>query len=186
MRAIARRIRGILGLALAWSVPWAVIGGILGAGLLLSVAASSPLSVGTFWRPWLLGCLFWGGWGFATGATFAVLLTAAGGRQELEDLSLVRFAFWGGLAGLLPAIGLLTAGMALGGTVSAGAGAVVVATGIGLGAACGTGSLMLARSGEGKTDERSRETLRTELPSPGAKSESFDPSSNERVVYRRP
>ena len=83
-----RRIRAAIGVGLAWGMAW------FGAGLVLLLivgpdAADVPFPLG------------FGMFGFLAGATFSTLLGVAESGRRLEQISLGRFAAWGGAAGLL-------------------------------------------------------------------------------------
>ena len=125
-----RRIRGAVGMGLAWAMAWFAAGMVL----LLIVgpdAADVPFPLG-------FGLL-----GFLAGATFSGVLGIAGGRRTFDQMSLPRFAGWGALGGLLFAvIFVLAAG--LGGGVL-----LVLGPVFGLSsAASAAGSLALARKAE--------------------------------------
>ncbi|MDX1494670.1 MAG: hypothetical protein R3253_11450 [Longimicrobiales bacterium] len=150
-----RRIRGAIGMGLTWAFAWFAAGMVLlfivGFG-----AADVPFPLG-------FGLL-----GFLAGVTFSGVLGLVEGRRSFHEMSLPRFALWGGLGGLLfsavfvgitdvPANGLLLLGPIF---AAAGAG-------------CAAGSLALARMATdpalpytdeeideiGLTEEESRELL---------------------------
>jgi len=125
-----RRIRGAVGMGLAWAMAWFAAGMVL----LLIVgpdAADVPFPLG-------FGLL-----GFLAGATFSGVLGIAGGRRTFDQMSLPRFAGWGALGGLLFAvIFVLAAG--LGGGVLLVLGPVFALSS----AASAAGSLALARKAE--------------------------------------
>ena len=125
-----RRIRGALGMGLAWAMAWFTAGMVL----LLIVgpdAADVPFPLG-------FGLL-----GFLAGATFSGVLGIAGGRHTFDQMSLPRLAGWGALGGLLFAvIFVLAAG--LGGGVLLVLGPVFALSS----AASAAGSLALARKAE--------------------------------------
>jgi hypothetical protein len=73
-----RRVRGVVGTALAWAAAWAI------PGLLAGV----PL--------WILA-------GAISGAGFAVVFATAERQRRLEDLSLKRMAAWGALGAVVSA-----------------------------------------------------------------------------------
>jgi hypothetical protein len=88
--------------------------------------------------------LFWGFLGFVGGVTFSAVLRLVEGRRRFDEMSMPRFAVWGGTGGFLLA------------------GVLVPVTGIGMsalgflgplfaiaGAGCAVGSLALARMAEG-------------------------------------
>ena len=88
MKKWQRRLRGALGTGLTWAMAW------FGAGLVLLLivgpdAADVPFPLG-------FGML-----GFLAGATFSIILGFAGSGRRLEQMSIPRFAGWGGGAGLL-------------------------------------------------------------------------------------
>ncbi len=88
MKKWLKRIRGAIGMGLAWAATW------FGAGLVLLLvvgfgAADVPFP------------LFFGLLGFIAGATFSGLLGVFAGRRRFDQLSLPRFAGWGALGGLL-------------------------------------------------------------------------------------
>ena len=125
-----RRIRGAIGMGLAWAMAWFAAGMIL----LLIVgpdAADVPFPLG-------FGLL-----GFLAGATFSGVLGIVGGRRTFDQMSLPRFAGWGAVGGLLLAvIFVLAAG--LGGDVL-----LVLAPVFALSSsASAAGSLALARKAE--------------------------------------
>jgi len=125
-----RRIRGALGMGLAWAMAWFTAGMVL----LLIVgpeAADVPFPLG-------FGLL-----GFLAGATFSGVLGIVGGRRTFDQMSIPRFAGWGAGGGLLFAvIFVLAAG--LGGSVLLVLGPVFALSS----AASAAGSLALARKAE--------------------------------------
>ena len=125
-----RRIRGALGMGLAWAMAWFTAGMVL----LLIVgpdAADVPFPLG-------FGLL-----GFLAGATFSGVLGIVGGRRTFDQMSLPRLAGWGAGGGLLFAvIFVLAAG--LGGSVLLVLGPVFALSS----AASAAGSLALARKAE--------------------------------------
>ncbi|HKP29302.1 MAG TPA: hypothetical protein VJU15_07855 [Gemmatimonadales bacterium] len=145
-----RRIRGMIGTGLTWAVGWAIGG--------LFIGVSSIL------LPWLP----WDGFfrifdaplpalavpGFFAGMLFSVVLGIAGRNRRFEDLSLSRFAVWGGVGGLL--LSLLPAVLVLLGLASTEGGrlgigqftAVIVIPLTLLSSASAAGSLVLARKAE--------------------------------------
>ena len=125
-----RRIRGAIGMGLAWAIAWFAAGMVL----LLIVgpdAADVPFPLG-------FGLL-----GFLAGATFSGVLGIVGGRRTFDQMSIPRFAGWGAVGGLLFAvIFVLAAG--LGGGVLLVLGPVFALSS----AASAAGSLALARTAE--------------------------------------
>lgn len=125
MKKWLSRVRGAMGMGLTWALAW------FGAGLVLLLvigpnAADVPFP------------LFFGLLGFIAGVAFSAILALAERRRTFEQMSLPRFALWGGAGGVL-----LAAAMALG----LGGGALLVLGPIFAlaGAGCASGSLLLAR-----------------------------------------
>lgn len=148
MRRWSRRIRGALGMGLAWAAAWALV------GLLIGVA-----SVLLPWLPWDAFFKIFDAPlpalavpGFVGGVIFSVVLGVAARRRSFAELSLVRFAAWGAVGGLLlslvPAVmvvaGLATfnpnLGIGLWQLTAAASGPLML-----LSAASASGSLVLAR-----------------------------------------
>jgi len=129
MKKWLRRLRGAIGMGLAWAAAW------FAAGLVLLLvvgfgAADVPFP------------LFFGLLGFLAGATFSGILGIFARRRRLDEMSLPRFAGWGALGGLLlSGIVAVAAGpdaeLLVLGPVFAAAGAISAA-----------GTLALARRGE--------------------------------------
>ncbi|HET9982757.1 MAG TPA: hypothetical protein VFQ38_04195 [Longimicrobiales bacterium] len=135
MKKWLRRIRGALGMGVAWGLAW------FSAGMVLRLivgpgAADVPFPVG-------FGIL-----GFLAGALFSGILGLVARGRRFHDLSLPRFAGWGAAGGLLFSVLLvLTA-------TSTGAGALLddlLVLGpllAAAGAASAGGTLLLARRAE--------------------------------------
>lgn len=125
-----RRIRGALGMGLVWGVAW------LGVGLvLLAIVGPDAADV-----PFPLG---FGALGFLAGVAFSGVLGLIEGRRTFDQMSLPRFAAWGGLGGaLFAAVFVAVAGLGVEALVGLG---VVFG---GASAACAAGSLALARRAE--------------------------------------
>ena len=122
-----QRIRGAIGMGLTWGVAWFAAG----LGLLLIVgsgAADVPFPLG-------FGLL-----GFLAGITFSGVLGIVEGRRRFDQLSLPRFALWGGLGGLLFS-GVFVFAAALNAASLLVLGPVFALSGAG----CAAGSLALAR-----------------------------------------
>ena len=88
MRKWLRRIRGGIGMGLTWAIAW------FGAGvaLLLVVgldAADVPFPIG------------FGMFGFFAGVMFSGVLGIGESRRRFDQMSLLRFAGWGAVGGLL-------------------------------------------------------------------------------------
>lgn len=92
-----RRIRGALGMGVAWALIWAAFGLLVGA-------ASNVLP----FLPWRYFFDIWdaplpalGMPGFIGGIFFSIILGRAAARSRFEDLSIPRVAAWGAAGGLL-------------------------------------------------------------------------------------
>jgi hypothetical protein len=128
MKKWLRRIRGAIGLGLTWAMAW------FGAGLVLLLV----IGVGAADVPFPL---FFGLLGFLAGVTFSGILGIVEGRRRFDQMSLRRFAVWGGVGGLLLSVGLAA--------VAGWDGFPVVGPLFALsGAGCAAGSLALARRTE--------------------------------------
>jgi hypothetical protein len=128
-----RRIRGAIGVGLAWGAAGFV------AGFLL--ARVSPF------KPDLPFALLFAPLGFLSGIIFSGILVAIGGRRGFDRLSLPRFAGWGAVSGLLLS-GIFAVGAALRGA-SVWEGFLVFGPALATaGAVCAAGSLALARRAE--------------------------------------
>ncbi|NJD17848.1 MAG: hypothetical protein FIA95_00970, partial [Gemmatimonadetes bacterium] len=88
MNTWLRRLRGAIGMGLAWAAVW------LSAGIaLLFVVGFGAADV-----PFPLG---FGFLGFLAGVTFSGVLGVVERRRRFEEMSLPRFAAWGAVGGLL-------------------------------------------------------------------------------------
>ncbi len=97
MNGFLRRLRGVICTGLTWAVGWAGVY----AGL-LALAGLDPLNPTFILRAALNNGIA----GFVAGGSFAVILSVAERRHQLEDLSLKRVGVWGALGGLV-VVGLL-------------------------------------------------------------------------------
>lgn len=117
-------------MGLTWALAW------FGAGMILLVivgpdAADVPFPLG------------FGFLGFLAGVTFSGVLGIAEGRRTFDQMSLPRFALWGGLGGVLFSVAFVALASLGGGTL------LVLGPVFGLaGAGCATGALVLARRAE--------------------------------------
>ena len=133
MKKWLRRIRGAIGMGLAWAIAW------FGAGVLLLMV----VGFGAADVPFPLG---FGMLGFFAGATFSVVLGVVEGGRGFEQLSLPRFAGWGAVGGRLLAVIFVLVGALLGDTTLD---IVVLGSVFALaGAGSAAGSLALARRAE--------------------------------------
>lgn len=130
-----RRIRGAIGMGVTWAVGWILVGALLALGLW--VAGLDP--PGFFWViTEVFGIL-----GFLGGSIFSALLRLTEGGRKFDELSLPRFAAWGGFGGLL--LGGLADVWLLGGPSLHPVHAVFAGTIVLLGAGSAIGTLALAR-----------------------------------------
>jgi hypothetical protein len=130
MKKWLRRIRGAIGMGLTWAIAW------FGAGLILLLVVGFGAADVPF--PLLFGLL-----GFLAGVMFSGVLGIVEGRRRFDQMSLPRFAVWGGIGGLLLA-GIFVLAAALGGEALLVLGPVFALAGAG----SATGSLALARMAE--------------------------------------
>lgn len=127
-----RRVRGALGMGLTWAVAWFLAGLVL----LLFVgldAADVPFPLG-------FGLL-----GFLAGITFSGVLGIVEGRRSFDQMSLPRFALWGGVGGFLFS-GVFVTIAALGADALLVLGPIFALAGAG----CASGSLALARMADNR------------------------------------
>lgn len=143
MGRFLRRLRGIFGLGLTWSIVWALAGAATGAFETL-VLDRAPPGLGP--RIILASTISWASYGFVLGCLFAIVLAIAERRRTLEQLATWRLAVWGGLAGIVLPLAFFTGLWAFEGlTVSNGFSATFLSAA--LGAGCAAGSLAIARAG---------------------------------------
>lgn len=152
MKKWLRRVRGAVGMGIAWAAGWAI------AGLLIGV--SSVLLPGLPWDRFFevfdapLPALAVPG--FFGGVFFSTVLGIAGRRRRFGELSLPRFIAWGAAGGVLLTlfpVALVAVGLAstAGSDTSLWQGlAVVGGPFILLSAASAAGTLLLARKAERK------------------------------------
>ena len=126
MRKWLHRIRGAIGMGFAWGAAWSAVG--LIPRWVLGFNADAPF-------PLIFGVL-----GFIAGLTFSMLLVLIEGRRRFDQLSLPRFAAWGGVGGLL-----LSALFAVAASLGRGDVLVVAPIFTLASAVCASGSLALAR-----------------------------------------
>ena len=84
-----RRIRGAIGMGLAWAVAGGAAGTIINLGFLVRTGsrpdAPFPIMLGAF--------------GFVAGVVFSGILRLVEGRRRFDQMSLPRFAAWGAAVG---------------------------------------------------------------------------------------
>ena len=127
-----RRVRGAIGMGLAWAFAW------FSAGMVLLLV----VGFGAADVPFPLG---FGFLGFLAGVTFSAVLGVVEGRRRFDQMSLPRFAAWGAVGGLVFA-GLfsLVAGFAPSDLL------IVIPLFALSGAGCAAGTLALARKGQAR------------------------------------
>jgi hypothetical protein len=134
MNNVLRRLRGAIGMGIFWALGGAFLGGFLE---LLD-------NIGVAWS-WIDGVDMWIPLlaipGFFGGIAFSLVLGIAGHHRKFEELSILKFAAWGAISGLL-----------LGGTAVALGTQVALLFVLGVPAlfcaTAATGTLALARMGE--------------------------------------
>lgn len=92
MKRWIRRIRGAIGMGVAWGLAWFSAGMVILLGLLIttgSTGADVPYPIG------------FGFLGFIAGVTFSGVLGLMEGRRRFDEMSLPRFAGWGAAGGFL-------------------------------------------------------------------------------------
>ncbi len=126
MRTWLRRIRGAIGIGVAWAAAWSAAG--LVPRWVFGVDTDAPLP------------LVFGVFGFTAGVVFSGILALTEGRRRFDQMSLPRFAGWGAMGGLLLSALFATAASFGWGDVLALAPTLAVAS-----AVCASGSLAVAR-----------------------------------------
>jgi hypothetical protein len=120
MKKWLRRIRGAVGMGLAWAGVW------FGVGAVFALLSGVPLNGALLENALQVAVL-----AFVNGMAFSVVLRVAEGHRRFDELSLWRFAGLGAVGGFV--VSLLTGGWGFLGTF------------IVLGAGSAAGSLALAR-----------------------------------------
>lgn len=143
MRGWLRRLRGALGLALAWAGL-----GFLTGGAIELVHNIWPNPVGAAVDIWPMALALPG---FFGGLGFSAVLGIAGRRRRFDELSLPRVALWGAAGGVL--VSLIPTGMVLVGIASTGTPLGVLALSLAGpfavgGAVAATATLALARTAD--------------------------------------
>ena len=121
-----RRIRGAIGMGFTWAAAWFVAGFV--PRWVFGVHADLPFP------------LLFGGLGFIAGVTFSGVLVLTEGRRRFEQMSLLRFAGWGAMGGLL-----LSALFVRGASLASGEVLAISTTFALASAVCASGSLGMAR-----------------------------------------
>ena len=121
-----RRIRGAIGIGVTWAAAWALVGSV--PRWLFGFNTDAPF-------PIIFGVL-----GFIAGVIFSGLLMLTEGRRGFDQLTLPRFAAWGGVGGVLLAA-VFTRAASLGWADAL----AITPTFAVASALCASGSLALAR-----------------------------------------
>jgi hypothetical protein len=141
MKRWLRRIRGAIGMGLTWAAAWFAAGMIMMLGLLLTTGTTGADV------PYPLG---FGALGFVAGVTFSGVLGMVEGRRRFDQMSLPRFAVWGGAGGLVFSVVFVVV-VALVDDPSFLSNLVVLGPVFAAaGAGCAAGSLTLARKAEAR------------------------------------
>ena len=119
MKAVLRKLRGLLGVGATWGALWGLIGA--GVGVVIGLVRPEVWSLTNPIIEWAVGI---GLYGFVSGVGFGTLLALREGRSTLLDLSLKRSAVWGVLGAiavplLFGAIGMFEAGTTVGDVLGA-------------------------------------------------------------------
>jgi hypothetical protein len=93
MGALLRKLRGLLGIGLAWGIMWAAVTAVI----VIIIGVIDPDSVDPGEGPLFAGAIV-GFQGFLAGLGFGILLSLAETRKTILELSLIRVAIWGMLA----------------------------------------------------------------------------------------
>lgn len=93
-------------MGLTWAVCWAPVGAVFGS--VLWVVHGPPL---TLTQVLTLNATTLGVLGFVGGTIFSILLRLGLGRARFDQLTLPRFAAWGGVGGLLLGTAAVAAGL---------------------------------------------------------------------------
>jgi len=132
-----RKLLGVMGIGLSWSVMWGLVFAILGliGGIIrpqdIDPGEGPVVIIGT-------GLLV----GFVSGVVFGIILSFAENRKTLLDLALIRVAIWGMLAAAVwPLLTIVHDSMM-----------IILCP---LGAACAAGAVALARRAEFHSREQS-------------------------------
>ena len=144
-----RRIRGAVGMGLAWALGWAITGVLI--GVTSKILPFLPLD--WFFEVFDAPLPAFAVPGFFAGVFFSMVLGIAGRGRRFHELPLPRFAAWGAVGGLLLTLFpffLVVVGLA---SLNPAASAWrIIATIVGpftlLSAASATGTLLLARGAE--------------------------------------
>lgn len=181
-----RRIRGSVGMGLAWAAAWAIAGLAIGVASILFPGLPWDAFFDVFDAP--LPALAVPG--FFGGVFFSTVLGIAGRRRRFSELSLPRFAVWGAVGGMLLTLfplALVAVGLASteGSDTSMWQSlAVVGGPFVLLSAASAAGTLLVARRAQGKSAVETSEDMDATLPRVGKAQEL--PAGSVWTPYTRP
>jgi hypothetical protein len=142
MRMWLQRLRGAIGMGLAWAASWTPIGAAVDA-VLHYVLPGTPISLGS---AVILNATTFAALGFVGGTIFSTVLRLAEGRHRFDELSMARFVAWGAVGGLL--LGGTAVATGLWGASLGPLGASMIAVATILAAGSAAGSLALARQAD--------------------------------------
>lgn len=136
MKKWMRRVRGAVGMGLTWALVWAPV------AVLMGMAVDPDGSMDEMWPA--IGAYP----GFLGGVVFSTVLAIAARRRRLDELSIVRVAAWGAVAGLMVGVLPFTIGESASEIPLWQLATVVIGSITLLSAASAAGSLALARRAE--------------------------------------
>ena len=93
-----RRLRGAVGVGVTWAAVWGLAGGILEA--IFGLPPGVP-GAGVVLYEFARGFVAFSMIGFMGSGVFSIALGFGGRRRSFAEMSLPRFATWGGLAGFI-------------------------------------------------------------------------------------
>ncbi|MES2306477.1 MAG: hypothetical protein V4558_13295 [Gemmatimonadota bacterium] len=134
MSSILRRLRGAMGMGLAWAIGWAVAGVLIGASSNILTFLPWDAFFRTFDAPLPALAIP----GFFAGIFFSTVLSIAGRHRRFDELSLPTFTGWGALGGAIFGALAVLIGLPLG---------VLLFTGV-LSALSAAATLLVARKAE--------------------------------------
>jgi len=152
-----RRIRGAVGMGLAWAAAWGGVGTLVTLGFVLKTGS----------RPDAPFPLMFAAAGFVAGVIFSGVLALVEGRRRFDQMSLRRFAAWGAAVGFVFAATFVLA-VSLSGDPAFLWNLLVVGPAFAVGAAgSAAGSLALARRAQHRALRETSEDVTAERLSDG-------------------
>jgi hypothetical protein len=139
-----RRIRGAVGMGIAWAIGWG-FAGFLFEGILNILPGNDLGHIVDMWPP-VFAVI-----GFLVGVVFSIALGIAAARRRFDELSIPGFSALGALGGLLLSGAALAAGLAGAWDPLWLRAAVLMGTPVLLSAASAAGTLAVARMAERKS-----------------------------------